>query len=111
MKVKNLMIGDIAKIKYERISMEEYYPSIFDDGGNFPNLEGESLFYKIGNYAFDLIHFKGYKLVPYQEKYSDTLRNKKVVMLALPFSDICSSEKISRKNAVLTYRNTSNGNK
>ena len=105
------MIGEITKIKHERISMEQYYPSIFDDDGNFPTLEGERLFYKIGNYAFDLIHFKGYKLVPFQEKYSDTLRNKKVVMLAFSFSDICSSKKISRKNAVLTYRNTSNGNK
>ena len=39
MKVKNLIIGDIVRIEQERISMEDYYPSSFDEECNLPSYE------------------------------------------------------------------------
>ena len=77
MKVKNLIFGDIAKIEYARMPGEDYYPSSFDEEGNLPMYKGESLFYKIGNHAFDLIGFGFYKIVKYQDNYPDKLRGKK----------------------------------
>ena len=71
MKVKNLIFGDIAKIEYAEIPGEDYYPSAFDTVGNVPMHEGESLFYKIGNHAFDLIGFGCYKIVKYQGMVGD----------------------------------------
>ena len=108
MKVKNLIFGDIAKIEYAEIPGEDYYPSAFDTVGNVPMHEGESLFYKIGNHAFDLIGFGCYKIVKYQETYPNKLRGKKVVMFEQPFSNLSIRENISRKDAILVYRNRVN---
>ena len=108
MRVKNLIFGDIAKIEYARIPGEDYYPSSFDTVGNVPMHEGESLFYKIGNHAFDLIGFGCYKIVKYQETYPNKLRGKKVVMFEQPFSNLSIRENISRKDAILVYRNRVN---
>ena len=105
MKVKNLIFGDIAKIECARIPGEDYYPSSFDTVGNVPMHEGESLFYKIGNHAFDLIGFGCYKIVKYQETYPNKLKDKKVVMFEKPFSDLSIRHNISRKDAILIYRN------
>ena len=106
MKVKNLIFGDIARIEYARIPGEDYYPSSFDTVGNVPMHEGESLFYKIGNHAFDLIGFGCYKIVKYQETYPNKLKGKKVVMFEKPFSELSIRESISRREAVLLYRNS-----
>ena len=105
MRVKNLIFGDIAKIEYTRIPGEDYYPSSFDTVGNVPMHEGESLFYKIGNHAIDLIGLGCYKIVKYQETYPDSLRGKKVVMFEKPFSELSIRESISRRDAILVYRN------
>ena len=104
MKVKNLIIGDIVRIEQERISMEDYYPSSFDEICNLPSYEKESLFYKIRNRAIDLIH-PGCKIIKEQEEYPDNLRNKKFVMLEQPFSDLSVRQSISRRDAILVYRN------
>ena len=106
MKVKNLIFGDIAKIEYAEIPGEDYYPSAFDTVGNVPMHEGESLFYKIGTHAFDLIGVGFYKIVKYQDNYPDKLRGKKVVMFEKPFSELSIRESISRREAVLLYRNS-----
>ena len=106
MRVKNLIFGDIARIEYARISGEDYYPSSFDTVGNVPMHEGESLFYKIGNHAIDLMGFGCYKILKYQETYPDKLRGKKVVMFEKPFSELSIRESISRREAVLLYRNS-----
>jgi hypothetical protein len=106
MKVKNLIFGDIAKIEYTRISGEDYYPSSFDTVGNVPMHVGKSLFYKIGNLAFDLIGLGCYKIVKYQETYPNKLKGKKVVMFEKPFSELSIRESISRREAVLLYRNS-----
>ena len=104
MKVKNLIIGNIYKIEYERIPMEDYYPSSADIVGNLPNYEDNSLFYKIGNHAFDLIGLGFYKIVKNQEKYPDKMRNKKVVTFEESFSNLTNEETISRDDAILVYR-------
>ena len=108
MKVKNLIFGDIAKIEYERIPGEDYYPSSEDTVGNVPTNYGESLFYRIGNHAFDLIRFGCYKIVKYQETYPNKLRGRKVVMFEQPFSNLSIRDSISRKDAILVYRNRVN---
>ena len=108
MKVKNLIFGDIAKIEYRRMPGEDYYPSSFDEEGNLALHEGQSLFYKIGHYAFDLIGIGCYKIVKYQENYPDKFRGKKVVMFEQPFSNLSVRENISRKDAILVYRNIVN---
>lgn len=105
MKVKNLIIGDIVRIEQERISMEDYYPSSFDEECNLPSYERESLFYKIGNRAIDIVHPGCYKIIKEQEEYPDNLRNKKFVMLEKPFSDLSIRHTISRRDAILVYRN------
>lgn len=105
MKVKNLIIGDIVRIEQERIPMEDYYPSSFDEICNLPSYEKESLFYKVGNRAIDLIHPGCYKIIKEQEEYPDNLRNKKFVMLEQPFSDLSIRHTISRSDAILVYRN------
>ena len=105
MKVKNLMIGAISKIEYMEIPMEDYYPSSFDDKGNMPVYLGESVFYRLGNHAYDIINFRRYKLVKEQEYYPDNLRGKKVVMFQQPFSDLSIRDSISRHDAILLYRN------
>lgn len=105
MRVKNLIFGDIAKIEYDRIPGEDYYPSAFDTEGNIPMHVGESLFYKIGNHAIDLIGLGCYKIVKHCETYPDKLRGKKVVMFDKPFSELSIRESISRHDAILVYRN------
>lgn len=105
MRVKNLIFGDIAKIECTRIPGEDYYPSSSDIVGNVPMHEGESLFYKVGNRAIDLIGLGCYKIVKYQETYPDKLRGKKVVMFEKPFSKLSVRESISRRDAILVYRN------
>lgn len=105
MRVKNLIFGDIAKIEYARIPGEDYYPSSSDTVGNVPMHTGESLFYKIGNHAIDLIGLGCYKIVKYQETYPDKLRGKKVVMFEKPFKELSVRESISRRDAILVYRN------
>ncbi len=108
MKVKNLILGTIAEVKYDRISMEDYYPSSFDETGYYSIPVGEGLFYQVGHYAFDIRTFRGYKIVPQQEKYSEKLSGRKVVILSQPFSDLTIREDISRKDAVLVYQNRRN---
>ncbi len=105
MKVKNLMIGEIAKIGYMEVRYEDYSPSYFDDSGYMPHQIGKGLFYKIGKYAFDVEHFKGFKLVERQYKYPQKLDGKKVVIPLQPFSDLSVRHDISRKDAVLVYKN------
>lgn len=105
MKVKNLMIGNISKIEYKRIPGEDYYPSSEDTIGNVPIYQDNSLFYRVGNYAFDLIGSAFYRVVRRQETYPGKLRNKKVAILEMPFSNLSNKETISRNEAILVYEN------
>ncbi len=108
MKVKNLMIGNIIRIESQRIPMEDYYPSRFDEFVNSPVDLGESLFYRSKDNAYDIINFKKYKLARKQKQYSDDSINKKAVIFQRDFSDFSSRKRMSRKAAVLLYRSQIN---
>ena len=102
-KVKNLIIGDIVKIDYKEVSLYDYSPCWFDDVDNVPKHIRESVLYRIGNYAFDLIEFKGYRIIKEQKNYPDNLRGKKMVIYKKPFVDIDDREAITRKEAILMH--------
>ncbi len=105
MKVKNLILGDIVNIEKIRISMEDYYPSQSDEVCNLATPVGQSLFFRLGNHVIDLANFKGYKVVKEQAEYPEALVGKKAVLLTQPFSELSIRDTISRKDAILVYKN------
>ena len=105
MKVKNLIIGNIAKVEAISYPSQDFYASEDEEIANIPMNERESVFYKIGNHAVDIIHIGCYKLLKQQEDYPDKLRNKKIVIYEKPFGALSVRNSISRSDAVLVYRN------
>ena len=105
MKVKNLIIGNIAKVEAISYPSQDFYSSDSEEVVNIPMNERESVFYKIGNHAIDIIRLGCYKLLKEQESYPDKLKNKKIVIYEKPFSALSVRNSISRSDAVLVYRN------
>lgn len=104
MKVKNLMIGNVATIEYTEISLEDYWPSAFHDVEYMPNYIRKSIFYKTATHAYDIVNFRRYKIAQTTDGFPATMAGKKVVIFQQPFSDITPQENISRRKAIKTYQ-------
>ena len=104
MKVKKLIIGNIAIV--EPISIpKQGFDYLDTENVNIPMNQRQSVFYKIGNHAFDIIGFGCYKLLKEQEEYPDKLKNKKIVIYEKPFDSLSVRNDISRREAILVYEN------
>ena len=103
MKVKNIRIGNVVKIRNAHVT-EEYEDTYISRKDNIAEYMFESVFYQHKNHAYDLNNLRRYKVIPAKNSYPDSLRRKKAVVLIDEAPELSEQETLSRKEAIKAYQ-------